>query len=178
MFKLDWRVCLGLAILIVGIIIGFPAGRCSKQCPEIIAGQSIIDTIKVHDTVRVEKLRREIVYKDSIVHDTINGKPVIDSFHCVSASEVKGNFFVEAQFCSKEFPRYKPQDLLSHFTYQLPPDTSRYRVDTISRPQKKYYVGIGPYVGYGWEDLKTIKWNNGKLQFGLSVNAGRAFKQF
>ncbi len=138
-----------VAVLIIGVALGIPIGRCSKPLPVIKTGVSIVhDSIVTHDTVSVKDsvwLSPEIktVYKS--IHDTVNKVQtfvaVKDTTPCysISGTSPRGTY-ARAQLCSKLFPIEKPLDLSAIMEIKDASDTDKIitRIDTIERKQPFY----------------------------------------
>jgi hypothetical protein len=157
-------VAFGIAILLVGLILGFPIGRgCSKPCPEIIVGKdTVLVQVIVHDTVvsyitrdSIKVVKEFQVFVDTIF-DTINNVQTFDttkdSTNCYSFDETeKDGAYIEAKVCSDSFPEEKPLDLKASILYLAPPDSIKtiFRVDTALRtlPAKPVYKDWKFYAG-------------------------------
>jgi hypothetical protein len=144
-----------LACFIIGICLGFPAGRCSKpipQCPEITTGKdTVLVQIVRHDTVIVEKTRKQIVTRSVpvteyvTVRDTV--REVLDTAQCYGIDQtMPDGALVYAELCSRSFSIETPIDLTGSIRYLSSPDTLRliHSTDTVTRPPK-------PHL---WRDIK------------------------
>jgi hypothetical protein len=139
-------------------VLGFTCGRGSVKpvpcpevkCPELI---STVDTVFVHDTIRKYISRKEIVYSNSIVHDTIKNVQTQYTENCLTVVDSSNGAYAEMTLCSKEFPSYKPEDLHGSLELSLPADTQRTEryVDTVrvTLKNKRLVLSAGPYIGYG-----------------------------
>lgn len=149
-----------IAVLLIGIMIGFPIGQGCKKCPEVKPGTTvIIDTITVHDTIKTEKTRDEItVVKKKKPAPAVKDTPTVvvpqkpDSTVCYDFDErEKDGAYIKVDVCSDSLPVVKPLDLKATIFYQAPPDTAKkiFRVDTVmvnkTTPLYKdwrFYVGL------------------------------------
>lgn len=186
--KIDIKYCL-IAILIFGVCMFFPAGRCSKHCapcPEIkqIAVQTK-DTVINHpvaisssDSNNVKIVyKQHISYRTITIHDTVKkADPVIDSSACWYGTEhLSSGDLINWSMCSALLPVSAPVDLQRKFELIRHPDTVQIKtvVHSIIMPPKKWYVGVGIYAGGGVDAF-----GRPCAQAGVGVQFGRALKQF
>lgn len=150
-------------IVIIGalcLVLGYLLRQC-PDCGDARPGQRI-DTITVeittHDTVTVEKTRKEIVVKSEpvirYVRTTDTVYPVQDSEVCYSFGEaMKDGAQVTSKLCSRAFPAQAPEDLHGAINYVPAPDTQRtiQITDTVMVKttiwQKLKIAGIGALIG-------------------------------
>jgi hypothetical protein len=125
-----------IALLLAGIIIGYPIGKGCNKCPEIKVGtETTLVTITHYDTVITHKTKEQIkvikVYEK--VPDTTSN--AVDSTVCYNFDETeKDGAYIAVNVCSDSLPATKPLDLKANISYQAPPDTGRtiFRTDTVS----------------------------------------------
>lgn len=160
-----------IAILLGGICLGFPIGHGCKKCqpcPEIIPGQIVVlDTVIVHDTIVRWYPSKKIVKTVEVDSSTDR------EYNCYTVEDHPQGVYVKATICSKEFPEQKPEDVYSVITIQKPNDTvhTLLRIDTVTMPplpNKKWYIGVGPYSGFG-----INQFGKPSVQAGIGIHFGR-----
>jgi hypothetical protein len=187
--KIDIMYYVFLGFIIIGLCLGFPAGRCSKVCPECPEIQPIStqtnDTVIKHpvatsssDAQNVKVVfKSHISYKTIVIHDTIEKVvPIIDSSACWYGSEqLSSGDMVNWSMCSALLPARAPVDLQRNFELIRRPDTLHTTTITqsITLPPKKWYIGIGPYIGGGVDIF-----GRPNAQAGIGIQFGRSIKQF
>lgn len=116
-----------------------------------------------HDTVK----RDSVVY----IHDTT--AVIAETQRCYSFRyEAPDHAVFVPRLCSREFKIQPPIDMIGDVDYTPRPDTLRtiYRVDTVSFPAKRFYIGIGAGGGYGIDATGRKGWNvNGGIQVGVAL---------
>lgn len=146
-----------IIVLIIGIALGIPVGRCSKPAPEIKTGTTVErDSVVLHDTVY--SVRDSLIYLPRIdvryvkVHDTVtNTISVVETIDTTPCYSIEGHSprgsWARAQLCSKLFPVERPLDLSGNMDIRDAPDTLTKitRVDTV-QIRKPFYTDWRTYA--------------------------------
>lgn len=184
------------AIIIIALAIYLLGMYCQKKihhCPIVKVGtETIVGTITNHPTIKdtipkqdikttIKQIisyqwRHDTIKRDSIVyvHDTVISVGEVQ--HCYNFKYIApDNAVIVPSFCSRYFTAIPPVDMTADIQYTPAPDTMRriIRIDTISFPAKRFYIGLGGSGGYGIDATGRKGWN-----VNAGINIGYAIKQF
>lgn len=184
------------AVVIVVLAIFFLGMYCQRKihhCPIVKVGtETIVGTIVNHPTIKDTIPKQDIkttikqiisyqwkhdtLKKDSIVYVHDTPTLVMETQHCYSFRyEASDHAVFVPRLCSREFKISPPSDMTGDVDYTPHPDTPKtvYRVDTISSPAKRFYIGLGGSGGYGVDATGRKGWNAN-----VGIQLGVALKQF
>jgi hypothetical protein len=181
------------AIVIVVLAIFFLGMYCQKKihrCPVVKVGtETVVGTIVNHPTIKdtipkqdIKTTIKQIIShqrkhdtpkRDSTTHTHDTPTLVMETQHCYSFRyEAPDHTIFVPRLCSREFKITPPSDMTGDVDYTPHPDTPKtvYRVDTISSPAKRFYIGLGGGGGYGIDATGRKGWNaNVGIQLGVAL---------
>ncbi|MDD5363375.1 MAG: hypothetical protein PHN88_14710 [Ignavibacteria bacterium] len=131
--------------------------KSPTNAPEVIPGKPVvrIDTVKIHDTLRLYFPRENITVEKVPVATTVDTSDGVDACRdsavCYGVKRaLESGGYIGASVCSKYFPVEKPIDLSFTLDYKPGNDTlkSIFRVDTLYKKQSWTTTGLEILCGF------------------------------